>query len=181
MGEKYVQIFLPQERVITAELAMTEDERSKGLMFRKAINEDQGMLFVFEEEGLYPFWMKNMSFSIDILWLDRQKRIVHIEHGVPPCPYDPCPSYSPRQPALYVLELKAGMVEALDLHVFDRLEFILSVFSPQTNDSHPSFQTSFLSINNVQIDEEENQPVSSFRSKNIILMIPKVTSILRLH
>ena len=125
LEEKYIQIFFPNGKVITAELAITEDTRSRGLMFRKTLNEDQGMLFVFEEEGHHAFWMKNMTFSIDILWLDRQKRIVHIERRVPPCQEDPCPSYPPQFPAIYVLELKAGTADVLNLQMFDQLEFIL--------------------------------------------------------
>jgi uncharacterized membrane protein (UPF0127 family) len=125
--EKYIQIFFSNGKVITAELAITEDARSRGLMFRKTLNGDQGMLFVFEEEGHHAFWMKNMAFSIDIVWLDRQKRIVHIEHRIPPCQDDPCPSYPPQFPALYVLELKAGTADVLNLQMFDQLEFILEI------------------------------------------------------
>jgi len=125
--ERYIQVFFPNGNIITAELAITEEERTRGLMFRKTLNEDQGMLFVFEEEERHAFWMKNMTFSIDILWLDGQKRIVHIEREVPPCPKEPCPSYPPRYPALYVLELKEGTAERLNLQLFDRLEFILNI------------------------------------------------------
>jgi uncharacterized membrane protein (UPF0127 family) len=123
--KRFVQIFFPNGEVLTAELALTEEDRARGLMFRKDLNEDQGMLFVFEEEGRHAFWMKNMTFSIDILWLDRQKRIVHIEHRVPPCQNEPCPSYPPDYPALYVLELRAGAADALNLQLFDRIEFVL--------------------------------------------------------
>ena len=106
-------------------------------MFRTGLEPDQGMLFVFEEEGFHSFWMKNMEIPIDILWLDAGKRIVHIEERVPPCPEDPCPSYRPPIPALYVLELKAGRVDECGLKLYDKLDFILSRnqrFSP------PSFR-----------------------------------------
>ena len=121
----YVRIFLPDGETIFADLAKTEEERTQGLMFRKTLNADQGMLFVFEEEGLYSFWMKNMNFSIDILWLDRQKRIVHLERDVPPCKKEPCPTYTTALPAKYVLELKAGSIEKRKLKLYDRIEFIL--------------------------------------------------------
>jgi len=122
----HIRIFLPDGETIIAELAETEEERSRGLMFRNSINDDQGMLFVFEQEGLYSFWMKNMNIAIDILWLDRQKRIVHLEHNVPPCKKEPCPTYAPlRVPAKYVLELKAGSIEKRKLKLNDRIEFIL--------------------------------------------------------
>jgi uncharacterized membrane protein (UPF0127 family) len=91
------------------------------------------MLFLFEEEGIHSFWMKNMRFSIDILWLDIQKRIVHLEPNVPPCPSDPCPSYVPGAAAMYVLELKSGSAEKQGLRLYDRLAFVLpkNISGPQ--------------------------------------------------
>jgi len=123
--EKFIPIFLPNGKKIIAELALNDEQRQRGLMFRKNINKDQGMLFIFKEEGLYSFWMKNMSFPIDILWLNKEKRIVHIEQGVPPCQKIPCPSYVSKNPALYVLELKAGTVEENAIQLYDRIDFIL--------------------------------------------------------
>jgi uncharacterized membrane protein (UPF0127 family) len=52
--------------------------------------------------------MKNMKFAIDILWLDENKKIVHVSSNVPPCVTDPCPVYNPGMPARYVLEIPAG-------------------------------------------------------------------------
>jgi len=123
--DKYIKIYLPDGFSLTAELAITDEEREKGLMFREKMNSDQGMLFVFEEEGMYSFWMANVKFSLDILWLDKEKRIVHIERLVPPCKKLPCPSYSPKYPAMYVLELTSGSVDEHKLRLYDRLEFIL--------------------------------------------------------
>ena len=128
-GREFVKVFLPNGVSITAELAVTDEERQQGLMHREKVDSDQGMLFVFEEEDKYSFWMKNMKFSIDILWLDRDKRIVHIERKLPPCKSIPCPSYSPSIPAMYVLELKAGSADENHLKLYDKLEFIL----PQKN------------------------------------------------
>ena len=124
-SRKYVKIFLPNGFSLTAELAVTNEEKQLGLMFRGGMNWDQGMLFVYEEEGIYSFWMKNMRFPLDILWLDREKRIVHIETHVPPCRRSPCPSYSPSNSAQYVLELKAGSVDKNHLELYDKIEFIL--------------------------------------------------------
>lgn len=122
---RFVKVFFPDGFTILAELAVSDEERQQGLMFRERINEDQGMLFIFEEEEIHGFWMKNMRFSIDILWLDKEKRIVHLEPSVPPCPRDPCPSYVPDAPAMFVLELKSGAAERHGLRLYDRLEFVL--------------------------------------------------------
>ena len=124
-SRRYMKVFLPNQFSLTAELAVTDKERQEGLMFRDKINWDQGMLFVFKREGIHSFWMKNMRFPIDILWLDSDKRIVHFETNIPPCPDDPCPSYSSSDPALFVLELKAGSVDKHQLKLYDKIEFIL--------------------------------------------------------
>ncbi len=135
-GRKYfVKVYFPNGFAVTAELAITDEERQQGLMFREKLNPDQGMLFVFEEEGIHPFWMKNMRFPIDILWLDAQKRIVHLESNVPPCPSDPCPSYGPGSAAMYVLELQGGGSEKQGLRLYDRLAFVLpkNISGPQNS------------------------------------------------
>jgi hypothetical protein len=124
-AENFVQIYFPDGKAITAEMAVSPEERAQGLMFRQSIASNQGMLFVFEREGFYSFWMKNMLISIDILWLDKDKHIVHIEPCVPPCEKTPCPSYISKISALYVLELEAGSVEKRGLKMYDRLDFVL--------------------------------------------------------
>ncbi len=126
-GKRFIKIFLPDGYTITAEIAVTDKDRQLGLMHRKEINPDQGMLLVFEQENIYSIWMKNMNIPLDILWLDGEKRIVHIERNVPPCKEDPCPTYTSRLPALYVLELKTGIVNEHNLKMYDRIEFVLKL------------------------------------------------------
>jgi uncharacterized membrane protein (UPF0127 family) len=126
-GKRFIKIFLPDGYAITAEIAATDEERQLGLMHRKKINPDQGMLLVFEQENLYSIWMKNMNIPLDIVWLNGEKRIVHIERDVPPCKEDPCPTYTSRLPAMYVLELKTGSVNEHSLKMFDRIEFVLKM------------------------------------------------------
>lgn len=122
---QFVRIFFPNGSSVTAELATTPEQRQLGLMFREGINADQGMLLIFEEEDFFTIWMKNMTFPLDLLWLDQEKRIVHIECDVPPCRAEPCASYSPQIPGMYVLELQAGSVRENGLKLYDSLEFIL--------------------------------------------------------
>jgi uncharacterized membrane protein (UPF0127 family) len=125
--DKFIKIYLPNGKSVTAELAATDEDRQRGLMFREKLLPDQGMLFVFEEEGLYSFWMKNTLISLDMLWINKDRRIVHIARNVPPCKEDPCPSYSPERPGLYVLELAAGAADRIGFKLFDRLEFTLPI------------------------------------------------------
>jgi len=123
--DKFIKIYLPDGRSVTAELAVSDEERQRGLMFREKLQLDQGMLFVFEKESPYAFWMKNTLIPLDMLWIDKDRRIVHIWRNVPPCKEDPCPSYGPDRPGLYVLELAAGASDRFGLKLFDRLEFTL--------------------------------------------------------
>jgi uncharacterized membrane protein (UPF0127 family) len=124
VSKKFVKIYFPDGDSVTAELAVTPEERARGLMYRKKLEFDQGMLFVFDKEGIRSFWMKNMVIPLDLLWLDRDKRIVHIEQNVPPCEQEPCPTYASQIPAMFVLELKAGSAEKRKLKILDRLDFM---------------------------------------------------------
>jgi len=110
---------------VVLEVADTEEARSRGLMFRTSLQEDHGMLFVFETEGEHAFWMKNTYLSLDILFLSNKGDIVDLYHRLPPCPLDPCPSYAPRAPARYALEVPAGFSERHHIRKGDRvrLEF----------------------------------------------------------
>lgn len=80
-----------------------------GLMFRPSLALDRGMLFLFDgAPEFHGIWMKNCRFPIDILWLDEEKRVVHLTEKAPPCNGDPCPIYQPLRKAFYVVELNAG-------------------------------------------------------------------------
>jgi len=105
------------------ELARTEEERAKGLMFRKELEENKGMLFVFEKEGIYPFWMKNTFLPLDIIWIDKDFRVVYISKNTPPCEGSlPCPSINPGKTAKYVLEINGGIAEKIGLGVGDTID-----------------------------------------------------------
>ena len=93
------------EKCFKVEIADTLEKRAQGLMNRESIDKSKGMLFVFEKEDFYSFWMKNTLIPLDIIWIDKNKEAVHIERNVPPCKTEKCPSYKPRQKAMYVLEV----------------------------------------------------------------------------
>jgi uncharacterized protein len=123
--DKFIKVFFPGGPSVTAELAVTDDERARGLMFRERLSPEEGMLFVFAEDETHSFWMKNCLIPLDMLWLGSDRRVLHIERNVPPCKEDPCPSYGPGTPARFVLELKAGRSDELGLKTGDRLDFVL--------------------------------------------------------
>ena len=99
-------------KVIVAEIADTQAKRAKGLMFREHMEYDRGMWFVMDKEGYHSFWMKNTLIPLDIIWVDSDMNIVHIEKNVPPCQENTaCVSYKTKAKAKYVLEVNAGWVD----------------------------------------------------------------------
>jgi len=95
-------------------------------MFRKHLDDDRGMLFIFDEENLYPFWMKNTLIPLDILWINNKKEIIFIYKNAQPCTTEPCPVIDPNKKAKYVLELKGGTSDKIGLALGDKVLFDLS-------------------------------------------------------
>lgn len=114
-AESPVVAVFPGEVRVRLEVADTEPLRQRGLMYRRALAADDGMIFVFDEPGFYPFWMKNTLVPLDIFWVAADGTIVSIQQDVPPCgntsPLDmDCPTWPPRAgtTATYVIETQAG-------------------------------------------------------------------------
>lgn len=110
------------EICLNAEVADTREKRSQGLMFRKRLAPDEGMLFIFEEEEKHSFWMKNMNFSLDIIWIGRDKRIVDIKTGLEPCRRH-CQGYASVRKAVYVLEVNSGFVDRHQVKIGQQVIF----------------------------------------------------------
>ena len=103
--------------IIKAEIARTSAQRAQGLSGRRALGTDEGMLFVFPQDTAPGFWMKEMNFAIDIVWLDSSGAIVEINKNLNPDSF-PQLFYPPR-PIRYVLELPAGLTDKLQLKTGD--------------------------------------------------------------
>ena len=96
-------------------VAKTDEDRITGLSGKESLPENQGMLFIFDEKGKYPFWMKEMKFAIDIIYID-DDTVVHIIKNAAPPKNDTIPErYAPPKPVNYVLELNAGKAEELNI------------------------------------------------------------------
>jgi len=104
------------------ELAVTPEEQKQGLMFRKNLDQDEGMLFVFKEEEEYPFWMKDTLIPLDIIWINQNKEVVFISENTQPCSENQCAFINPDKKAQYVLELKAGRVRDIGLKIGDKMD-----------------------------------------------------------
>jgi len=111
-----------EENCFSVEIALTEEEKAKGLMFRESLEEDEGMLFIYGEEGIYSFWMKNTLIPLDIIWINPEKKVVYIEHEAQPCGQE-CKSLIPSKNAQFVLEIKGGTTEKLKIIPGDEVEF----------------------------------------------------------
>jgi uncharacterized membrane protein (UPF0127 family) len=118
-----VPLTLPSGKVLQVEVMVRDEDREMGLMFRPSLPEDRGMLFVFDTVDFHGIWMKNCKFAIDILWLDAERRIVHLQEAAPPCRKDPCPVYSPLRRAAYVVELNAGQARREKAAVGEKVSF----------------------------------------------------------
>jgi hypothetical protein len=115
-----------EQTCFESEIADSPKERAKGLMFREKLEEDKGMLFVYPEEGIYNFWMKNTLIPLDIIWISTDKRIVHIEEAMP-CEEEPCKIYSPEEKAQFILEIKGGTAERKGIEIGDKVGFNLNI------------------------------------------------------
>lgn len=109
------------ETVINVEIVDTESLRMQGLSGRTHLDQNTGMLFIFEKAGDHGFWMKDMNFAIDIAWLDENKKIAHIESEVAPETY-PKIFRSPG-PSLYVLEVPSGFLAENNVQIGDQVAF----------------------------------------------------------
>ena len=100
--------------ILRAEVADDVASREKGLGGRSSIRRDEAMLFVFEDDDSPSIWMKDMSMSIDIVWLNANRRVVHIERNVRP-DAEPHKVYKSPKPAKYVIEMRAGIAKKFNI------------------------------------------------------------------
>jgi uncharacterized membrane protein (UPF0127 family) len=109
---------------INVTLAKTPDEHTKGLSIKNILKEHEGMLFIFDTPKESSFWMKDMKFPIDIMWIHPNTTIVHIEKNLQPCiSFLFCASYSPNQLSQHVLEVNAHYTTRNNITVGDEVEF----------------------------------------------------------
>uniref|UniRef100_A0A7C4XUW9 DUF192 domain-containing protein n=1 Tax=candidate division WWE3 bacterium TaxID=2053526 RepID=A0A7C4XUW9_UNCKA len=118
-----------EDKKIEVEIADTQAERTKGLMFRKELAENSGMLFVFDNSSRHTFWMANTYIPLDIIWINEDMEIVYISKDTPPCTETGnlqamCTTYSPDKAAKFVLEVNAGWTEKNGIKVGDAVNFI---------------------------------------------------------
>lgn len=97
-----------KDQCVAADVVDTPEGLQHGLSGREALLKDQGMLFVFESDDRHRFWMKDMKFDLDIIWIDQAGQVIDLVSDLKPCTPLDCPVYAPQQKARYVLEVNAG-------------------------------------------------------------------------
>ena len=108
------------EKHVTVELARTADDRARGLMYRDALDPDRGMLFIFEEPEVLRFWMKNTYIPLDMIFIDRDRRVVGIVESATPLTLEP---RGPDLPASFVLEVAGGYAKKNGIDVGTNVRF----------------------------------------------------------
>jgi len=119
---KYVKIGGQDVKV---DLALTETQQATGLSGRQGLATNEGMLFVFNKPDKYSFWMKDMNFPIDIIWITEDMKIIYIKKDALPSLYPE--TYGPTTSdanAKYVLETIAGFSDKNNLKIGDNISFL---------------------------------------------------------
>lgn len=117
---------LDSGHTIHIEHAKSPEELRTGLMFRRKLPINHGMLFHFHKPDHWIFWMKNTLIPLDIIWINQHKRVIYFLDHVPPCAKDtPCPLYKPLtiEKSKYVLEIAAGERQRLHIKLHQKLDF----------------------------------------------------------
>ncbi|MCX6713916.1 MAG: DUF192 domain-containing protein [Candidatus Vogelbacteria bacterium] len=108
-------------QIITAEIADTKEKRELGLSGRQFLPAGTSMLFIFDQPNYHSFWMKNMNFPIDIIWLDANKKIIDLSENLSPLSFPK--TFSPKTPAQFVLEVPANFIRRNQLQIGTDISF----------------------------------------------------------
>ncbi len=120
------EITFPNGTKIVAETMTKDLDLTRGLMFRDSLAQDRGMLFIHGHSQKWQYWMYNVRIPLDVIWMDRDRRIVEIVRDTQPCKSKKsaeCPRYGGNAEALYVLEVNAGVAAKQGLAVGEVLNF----------------------------------------------------------
>ncbi len=109
-----------QSCIVRYELADNDAKRIKGLSGRDKLPDERSMLFVFDETEKQCFWMKGMKFNIDIVWIDKDKKVLSLDENIKPNTY---PETFCEDEVKYVLEVNAGVVRKLNMSIGTQLTF----------------------------------------------------------
>lgn len=117
------------DKMLDVQIAETDAQKVRGLMFQNQLPEDQGMIFVNSEEQVVPIWMLNMQFPLDVIWFDADGNVIHIAKNVPPCKSAletaTCTvQNADGKKAKYVLEVDAGFTDKYHITEGSKMQII---------------------------------------------------------
>jgi len=109
-----------EENCLMCEIADEANEQAIGLMYKDSLPENECMLFVFQNEGYHDFWMRNVKFPLDIIWISSGMEVVQTEHAGT-CFDMPCSTHGSTTPAIYVVETNFGFTEKNNITVANKV------------------------------------------------------------
>lgn len=109
---------------VNVEIADTDKERELGLSGRRYLGDYEGMLFIFETEGVYPFWMSGMLIGLDMIFIDSGGYVVDIKQDLAPCEMGSCPSIYSKEKFMYNLEVNSGFISKHSIDIGDNINII---------------------------------------------------------
>ena len=128
-GEKEsenILVTFPNGLQLDCEVASTPEKLLFGLAFREPLPIGSALLMIFDSSGPHRVWTKEYQSSVDMIWVDESKHIVHLLQDLPPCANDPCPKYGPPpSDARYIIQTQAGFVNQAEIRLDMELKFTL--------------------------------------------------------
>ncbi len=106
---------------VKVEVVRSQEKQALGLMYRTEMADNHGMLFIYKQTAPLSFWMKNTRIPLDILYFDKNLKLINISADTPPCRTPSCPGYPSSAPAQYVLEINAGLARQWQLEAGEEL------------------------------------------------------------
>ncbi|GEM_PF-1038519 len=120
------EVTFPNGTKIIAQPARTQLEILQGLRYYDDLPADRGMLFIYPEPDKHPFWTYGAKFAVDIVWMDKDHRIVEMSLDTKPCPSKSaheCSNFGGHADSRFVLEVRSGVAAQNGLRMGDRLDF----------------------------------------------------------
>lgn len=123
VDEKFItnkKTIVVAEELLTVEVVDTDEKRTLGLSGRLDLPLDTGMLFIFQENGIHNFWMKDMNFDIDIVWFNQYGEVIYFVENATPKSYPKL--LGPAQSSMFILEVPAGYIKSKGLKLGDKID-----------------------------------------------------------
>ncbi|MBI2671974.1 DUF192 domain-containing protein [Candidatus Woesearchaeota archaeon] len=113
-----------EKNCFQVELAVTDEEKTAGLMYRPYLEKNNGMLFIYDDENIRSFWMKNTLIPLDLIWINKNNQVVFIKENAQPC-NESCDIITLDKKAKYVLEINSGKIKELGIRLNEEIKILI--------------------------------------------------------